>query len=66
MPESFSTAQSFTARSQGCKDRAEQRPLNQHQTMRPGMMLLGGGHQGWFIATVELVGADQQLHATDP
>ena len=30
------------------------------------MMLLGGGHQFWSIATVELVGADQQLHAADP
>ena len=30
------------------------------------MTLLGGGHQCWSIATVELVGADQQLHAADP
>ena len=30
------------------------------------MALLGGGHQGRSIAAVELVGADQQVHATDP
>ena len=54
-------AQSITGRIDRLKDGAQYWTLNEQQRLQGGMVLLGTSNEAWAIATLELVGADQEI-----